>query len=298
MRHDRSVEFETVRTGDGRDLLVGVTGPTDGRPFVMQRGTPSGLTDLPEISRPAAERGLRTIYYERPGYAGSTPQPGRTVLDAAGDVQAILDHLGHDRFVTVGASGGGPHALACAAALADRCAAAATLAGVAPFEADGLDWLAGMGPENVAEFAAAEQGPEALTTFLAAQADGLAAVTGEQLAEAFGQLISDVDRAALTGNLAEGLAASVRRAVSAGVDGWRDDDLAFIQPWGFALATITVPVSIWQGAQDRMVPFAHGNWLAEHIPAARIHLRPDEGHLSLIGAFDRVLDDLLDLAGW
>jgi pimeloyl-ACP methyl ester carboxylesterase len=292
------MEFETIRTGDGRDLEIGVTGPADGRPLVMHTGTPSGLTDLPEISRPATERGLRTIYYGRPGYGGSTPQPGRTVLDAAGDVRAILDHLGHDRFVTVGWSGGGPHALACAAALADRCAAAATLAGVAPFEADGLDWLAGMGPENVEEFAAAEQGPAALTTYLTAAAEGFAAVTGGHVADALGQLISDVDRAALTGQLAEGLAASLRRSVSAGVAGWRDDDLAFVRPWGSALATIAVPVSIWQGAQDRMVPFAHGTWLAGHIPAARVHLRPDEGHLSLIGAFDRVLDDLLDSARW
>ena len=287
-----------MRTRDGRELAVGVTGPPDGRPFVMQMGTPSGLTDLPRISRSAADRGLRTIRYARPGYAGSTPQPGRTVLDAAGDVRAILDHLGHDRYVTVGWSGGGPHALACAAAPADGCAAVATLAGVAPFEADGLDWLAGMGPENVEEFGAAAQGPAALTAYLAPQVHELAAVTGGQLAEALGQLISDADRAALTGDLAEGLAASFRRSVAAGVDGWRDDDLAFVRPWGFALDSITVPVSVWQGAQDRMVPFAHGTWLAEHIPAARVHLRPDEGHLSLFGAVDRILDDLLDIARW
>jgi pimeloyl-ACP methyl ester carboxylesterase len=85
----------------------------------------------------------------------------------------------------------------------------------------------------------------------------------------------------------------VRRALSAGVAGWRDDDLAFVKPWGFDLEEIVVPVSIWQGAHDRMVPFAHGEWLAAHVPGARAHLHDDEGHLSLIQQLPRILDDLV-----
>lgn len=293
-----TVEVQSVPTADGRRLDVVLAGPDAGRALVVHLGTPSGATDLAQLSGPAAERGLRTIVCVRPGYAGSTPRPGRTVRDAAGDVRTVLDALGYDRFVTAGWSGGGPHALACAAELPDRCAAAASLAGVAPHDADGLDWLAGMGPENLEEFGAARAGADALTAYLEPQAAELAAVTGPELATALGGLVSPVDAAAATGDLADALAASFRSAVSTGVAGWRDDDLAFVRPWGFALPSIAVPVAVWQGEQDRMVPPAHGAWLAANLPAARAHLDPDGGHLTLIDGFAPILDDLLDLAGW
>jgi pimeloyl-ACP methyl ester carboxylesterase len=244
----------------------------------------------------AARRGLRTIVYSRPGYGESTAQPGRSVADAAADAVAVLDALDAGRFVTIGTSGGGPHALACAALLPDRCAAAASVAGVAPFAADGLDWMAGMGRENVEEFSAAAAGVEALTLFLAKQAEVLATVRGTDVAEAFGGLVPEVDRRALTGEFAEFVAASFRRAVVGGIAGWRDDDLAIVRDWGFRPGA-GAPVAIWQGGQDLMVPYAHGEWLAAHIPGARVHLLPDEGHLSLhISTLDEILDDLLDLA--
>ena len=244
--------------------------------------------------RAVAGRGWQLVTYSRPGYAGSTRHEGRSVADAAADVATILDSLGIDHFVTLGWSGGGPHALACAALLPERCDGAATLAGVAPYDAEGLDFLAGMGPENVEEFGAAARSRAELDAFLGTFAEALADTTPEGLADSLGGLIDDVDRAALaTGELAEMLATSVRRAVSAGIDGWRDDDLAFVRDWGFDLGAISVPVSVWQGAHDRMVPFAHGRWLAAHIPGAREHLYDDEGHLSLVGSRCRaILDDL------
>lgn len=290
-------ETITVRTPDGRDLEVLQIGPAGGAPFVLHVGTPSAARDIPQVNRAARERGLRTVIYSRPGYATSTPAPGRSVAAAAADTRAVLDALDLDRFVTLGWSGGGPHALACAALLPGRCLAAATLAGVAPYPADGLNWLAGMGEENVTEFNAARAGEKELTAFLSAEAPGLATVTGAEVASALGGLVSDVDKAALTGDFADALAGSFRRAVSTGIAGWRDDDLAFVRPWGFALSDITVPVSVWQGGQDRMVPYAHGTWLAERIPGVRVHLYDDEGHLSLVNQFGRILDDLLDLAG-
>ena len=153
---------------------------------------------------------------------------------------AILDHLGLDRFVTLGWSGGGPHALACAALLPDRCRAAASLAGVAPFDADGLDFLAGMGPENVEEFGAAAESRAALEAFLErARAATATDITGEQVADALGGLIDDVDRAALTGELADVAGGDVpARALDLGLAGWRDDDLAFVAAVGLrAVAT-------------------------------------------------------------
>jgi len=325
----------TIDVPDGRSVEILTAGPPDGLPLVFHDGTPGGLVAYPPMVEAAAVRGLRTVLHSRPGYGASTPRPGRRVADDAGDVAAILRVLGAETFVTVGVSGGGPHALACAALLPDRCLAAATMGGVAPRRAESLDWLAGMGPENVEEFAAADRGEQALTEYLSGPARELAEVTGAEVAASLGGLISAPDRAALTGEFADYLAASFRAAVSTGIAGWRDDDLAFAGSWGFwfgpgvrmgPLATLLSarpgadtpdgpdgpdeadgldgadgprrPIAIWQGDEDRMVPFGHGRWLAAHIPGARSHLLKGEGHLTIpVKWYGQVLDDLLALAG-
>jgi pimeloyl-ACP methyl ester carboxylesterase len=294
-----TAEKVIVRAADGRQLEALASGPAGGLTVVLHNGTPAGLMAAPRIAAAAAERGLRLVLYARPGYEGSTPDPGRRVADATADLAAVLDGLGAGEFVTVGWSGGGPHALACAALLPGRCLAAASMAGVAPYHAEGLDWLAGMGQENLAEFDAAVAGPEALTSFLEPAARELASVTGADVAPGLGDLASAADKAALTGEFADYLAASFRAAVAGSVAGWRDDDLAFITDWGFTMADVAAgaPVAVWQGDQDMMVPWSHGQWLAAHIPGARVHLLPGEGHLTLVHAFGAILDDLMDLAG-
>jgi pimeloyl-ACP methyl ester carboxylesterase len=299
------MERRSLGMADGRIVEIVADGPEDGLPLVLHEGTPVGLHLYPPTVEAAAVRGLRTVLIARPGYEGSTPRPGRLVADVAEDVAEVLSALGADTFVTMGWSGGGPHTLACAALLPGRCLAAASIAGVAPYGADGLDWMAGMGPENVEEFSAALKGEAALTEFLLNAADGLQDVTGEQVAEALGGLVSEADRAALTGEYADHLAASLHAALSSGLAGWRDDDLAFATDWGYDLGWKSAgqehnaaPVAIWQGDQDKMVPFAHGEWLASHIPGARSRLQKGEGHLTLtVTSLDRILDDLLDMAG-
>jgi pimeloyl-ACP methyl ester carboxylesterase len=294
-------EQKLISLPDGRDLHVLIAGAETGMPLVVHEGTPVGLVVHPPTVRAARERGLRIVQIARPGYEESTPLPGRTVGDVAADTAAVLDELGADTFVTYGASGGGPHALACAAKLPGRCLAAASVAGVAPYRAEGLDFLAGMGPENVEEFSAALKGSTALTAFLDQAAAGLEKVTAEDVAASLGGLVSGADAAALAGDekYAATLAAGLKAALRNGIAGWRDDDLAFTVDWGFELdRKNAAPVAIWQGDQDRMVPFAHGQWLAAHIPGARVHLKPGEGHLSLqLTALGDILADLLDLAG-
>lgn len=289
----------TVGTPDGRQLEVLVTGPDEGLPLLFHTGTPGGLVPCRWVTEAAAAYGLRTVMYARPGYAGSTPQPGRRVADCAADVTAILDRLDAVAFIALGWSGGGPHALATAALTGGRCRAVASLAGVAPSGAAGLDWLSGMGPENVEEFSAATQGPEVLGQLLTAQAAQLAGVAGSDVAETLGGLLSAADRSVLTGEFADYLAASTRAALSTGVAGWRDDDLAFASDWGFGGEDLAgVPTAIWQGGQDRMVPLAHGAWLGAQVPGASIHLLPGEGHLTLITALiGQVLAELASLAG-
>jgi pimeloyl-ACP methyl ester carboxylesterase len=236
----------------------------------------------------AARRGLRTVYYTRPGYGASTPHPGRTVADAAADTAAILDALGADTFRTVGWSGGGgPHALACAALLPDRCLAAASVAGVAPFAVPDLDWLAGIGADNVTEFGAA------LTGYLVGQAEILRAVTPADLAQAMGNLLPDVDRRQLTGQFAHFIAQSFRDAGTNGVAGWLDDDLTFVRDRGFPLG-VGAPVCQLAGRAGPDGAVGAGP-VAGRAPArATARLLPDEGHLSLaVGSFEDILDDLL-----
>ena len=277
-----------VTTPDGRTLDVAEVGAQDGPVLVAHHGTPAAGRLYRSEVESAERRGLRLVAYSRPGYASSTPRPERVVADAAGDVSAILDILGVERFATYGWSGGGPHALACAALLAGRCAAAATIAGVAPATAPDLDWLAGMGEGNLAEFAAARDGRERLTEYCRADADGIMAAGPEQLADAFRPHLSGVDSRALTGELAAFLSESTTAGLESGVDGWVDDDFAFLAPWGFDVEAIRVPVLVWQGGQDLMVPTDHARWLRQHVAGAEGGVLEDEGHLTLFA--DRVGD--------
>lgn len=285
-----------VPTPDGRSIEVLVEGAPDGFPLVYHSGTPSGVAPVPLLHVAARERGLRVVTYSRPGYGGSTARPDRTVADAAADVATTLDALGARRFVTLGWSGGGPHALP-----VQRCCPTAAWPPRRwlvwrPIQHQAIRLARRMAAESVEEFTAATQGAEVLTAWLTPVAAKLAAVTTEDMAASMGGLVSQPDSAGLEGGLATNtlphLAASFRHAMASGVAGWRDDDLAFVAGWGFDLASISVPMSIWQGDEDRMVPYTHGLWLAADIPAARNHLYPGEGHLSLIAQMGQVLDDL------
>ena len=292
--------YETVQiaTVDGRRLEVQVAGPEDGRALVFHVGTPSAGRLFAPMVEAGSSWGVRHITYSRPGYGGSQRHAGRSVADCAADVAAIADELGIDRFMTAGWSGGGPHALACAAVLGERVIAAASIAGVAPFEADGLDWLDGMGQENIDEFAATAAGDAELLAHLERNAPSMAAATAAGLLAGFGDLLCEVDRRALTGEFAQYLAGCTGAAVENGIWGWFDDDIAFYRAWGFDLQDISRPVTIWQGGQDRFVPYAHGQWLARNVAGARGELHPGHGHLSLVvESYGEILEDLLAHVG-
>jgi pimeloyl-ACP methyl ester carboxylesterase len=292
-------EYATVTTTDGRELEVLTGGDPDGFPWLFHSGSPSAAVPYEPFSTMAADSGLRMITYSRPGYGASTRRERERpqMADDLADMTTILDALGAERFVTLGWSGGGPRALACAALLPGRCLAAATLAGVGPKDGDGLDWFAGMAAENVAEYTEASKGIEAYTAFMTEELGPMKDVTGDQVAASLGGLVTPVDQAFCTDAFAEWLAAEFRGSLAQGVGGAVDDGLAAVAPWGYDLTTITVPVAVWQGAQDAMVPFAHGQWLAAHVPGARPHLYDDEGHLSLIARLPEILDELKELAG-
>ncbi|WP_375503547.1 alpha/beta fold hydrolase [uncultured Jatrophihabitans sp.] len=279
---------------DGRRLEIEVSGPADGVPLLFHHGTPGSSAPVRAFGRASSARGLRLVTYSRAGYGDSSRLPGRSVVDVVADAEAVLDFVDAPRCLVAGWSGGGPHALACGARLSSRVAGVLSIAGVGPYGVAGLDFLAGMGEQNVQEFGAALAGPEALRAFLDKDAKELRTTTSAHIVSALSSLLPDVDVAVLTDEFGEDMVAGFAGALRHGVDGWLDDDLAFTRPWGFDLAEIRVPTFIWQGSADLMVPFAHGRWLASAVPGATVHLIDGEGHLSIgIGALDAMLDELV-----
>jgi pimeloyl-ACP methyl ester carboxylesterase len=282
-----------VPTRDGRTLHVYEAGDPAGQPVLVHHGTPGSGILAGSWATDAQAQGIRLIGYDRPGYGRSGRAAGRTVADVADDVTAILDALGIGRFRTWGVSGGGPHALACAALLSDRAESVASIASVAPYDAEGLDYLTGMGESNVDEFGAALEGEAALRPFLNAAAAEMATAGPDGLAVALESILPDVDVAALDGGFAQFMFEWMDVGLQPGLDGWLDDDLAFVAPWGFDLATIRTPLLLVHGRLDLMVPFSHGEWLAAHIPGVTPNLWDTEGHVSMVAQIPDVHSWLL-----
>jgi len=286
----------TIRVKDGRELMYAEWGDPGGVPVFALHGTPGCRLNrpTPEEEKIAAA-GIRLVTYDRPGYGGSQRHRGRRVVDCVGDVEAIADALGIDRFAVEGGSGGGPHALAVGARLPGRVTAVQCVAGVAPHPATAFDWTAGMHPENVKEFGWALEGEERLTEELTKlQAQVLARVAEDPAKLLDGFELPDADVEKLHDPAVQQLVReSVVEECRNGVGGWVDDDLAFTYPWGFDVAELAVPVEVRYGASDVLVPAAHGAWLSSHIPGATARVEPGKGH---IGDPDESLAHLSRLA--
>jgi pimeloyl-ACP methyl ester carboxylesterase len=271
---------------DGRSLRVYDTCPDDagGRlPVFYHHGTPNIGAPPEPLFADADRLGIRWVSHDRPGYGGSAPQPGRDVASAAADVASVADALGIGQFAVLGHSGGGPHALACAALLPERVLAAVSIAGLAPFDAAGLDWFAGFGAAGAAELGAAAAGRAALERHLAS-------------AEFDPEMFTPADVAALDGAWSW-FHSVVGPAIDGGPAGMVDDNLAAVAAWGCDLGQVEAPVLILHGDQDRMVPSAHGQWLAAHCGPAQLWLRPGDGHISVLGSAPAALEWLREQAG-
>ena len=283
-----SREFD-IRSGDGRLVHVYDDGDPAGTLLVYHHGTPlSGL--LPSLwAQVAHAQGVRLVSFDRAGYGGSDRHPGRRIADVVADTEAVADALNAERLFVFGESGGGPYALGCATLLPARVIAAASMSGPAPFDADGLDFLADMGQDNIDEFNAALAGEHALRTYLSEQREALLGTNPQTMHEVAESLLSPVDRAVLTGDLVEWIHAATIRGLESGYDGWLDDDAATIRPWGFDLRENRVPVLIQAGKQDLFVPYAHARWLVDNIPETTDALSADDGHLTLLTDFQRTV---------
>jgi pimeloyl-ACP methyl ester carboxylesterase len=271
----------TVRTPDGRTHAVEDAGDPAGRPVLAHEGTPNSRHLYGPWVADAAGRGLRLICYDRPGYGGSTAQPGRSTADCAGDVRAICAALEIDRLAMWGWSGGGAHVLACAALLPDLVVAVASLASLAPYGAEGLDYFAGMTQDDADETRLLLTDPEAAGAKIDKDREGLLAASASDVAQAFGSVAAPVDAAVLQGGMASWMAYALHEGLAPGSQGWWDDSRAHMRPWGFQVADITVPVLLLHGRQDNFVPFGHGQWLAAHISGVEARLLDNDGHLTL-----------------
>mgnify|MGYP003348545656 FL=1 len=278
----------------GRKLEYLDNGVESDKAILFLHGTPGSAlawnSYLPEV------KGVRAIATSRAGNGLSDRNKGRTVADDLNDQREILDHFGISRFVSIGWSGGGPHSLNMTRE--SRCKAAFTLAGVGEWGHADLDFLADMGPENHEEFGEALKGERAIEEWMKVNAVAYNDIKGSDLIEAFGGLIGDADKRALTPEVAEQMAVGMRHSGSVSFYGWVDDDLAFVRDFGFDITKIDKPVILYQGDDDFMVPKAHSEWLAKHIPTARLNFVPGHGHISLTQHYrSEIIKQALTLLG-
>jgi pimeloyl-ACP methyl ester carboxylesterase len=298
----------------GRTVAYETWGDERGTAIFLLHGTPGGL--LGPRPRGLELRLMRTrlITYDRPGYGRSDRLIGRRVVDAATDVAAVADHLGIERFAVVGRSGGAPHALACAAALGDRVTAVASLVGVAPRDADGLDWTAGMCPSNRRQYTevwrayhGVDDGrppaiPASAAGILSRNTDALVNPSTDFLQGRLRPDMDDADVDALTDpGIRRLVVDNFRQATTdeqlvpfgAGgqrvLAGWLDDNLAFCGPWGFPLDAVRQPALLWHGERDTFSPVGHSRWLAERLPDASLVVNPAAAHFGAV----KVLPDVL-----
>lgn len=260
-------DVRTIQMPGGRALAFAEWGRPDGFPVIYHHGTPSSRLEHWPDGESLAKLGVRLVTFDRPGYGRSEPVPGRTLLDVAGDVERLADHLGLGRFALSGMSGGAPFVLATAYALGDRVSRAAVSCGLGPLDRPGA--LEDTTPAQVEEMEVARHHPERLAEFLD-RLDVGASMPEEELV-AFGSIPG----------LAAVMIPSVSEATRQGWAGVIADDRCFVSPWGFALRDLDVPLWLWHGDRDALAPLHHASYIAERVGSAQLKVCAGEGHIAM-----------------
>ncbi|HET6988439.1 MAG TPA: alpha/beta hydrolase [Kribbella sp.] len=275
-----------LRLADGRTLHVYDSAPGDDARLtvVWHHGTPN-LGVPPEPLFEAGEwLGIRWVSFDRPGYGGSTAAPGRTIASVAADLTTVVDTLGIGTFALMGYSGGGSFALGSAAVLGERVEAVVTLAAIAPYDAEGLDWYDGMVPSGLASLRAAAAGRSAKERHEASGVEYEPEFTAADLAmfdgpwDWLGSVAGD-------------------KAMPNGPDGLIDDDCSYVLPWGCDPTAITAPILLVHGTADGVIPSSHGRWLADHLATSYLDLRPGLGHVSVLAHAEEGLEWIREQTG-
>ncbi|WP_225891401.1 alpha/beta fold hydrolase [Streptomyces dioscori] len=286
-------EMELLHLGEGRVLEFTVRGPEDGPVVLFHHGMPGSAVPMDSVLDSVTGKGYRVVTYSRPGYGASTASPGRTVADTAETCRLLMDHLGVHEYWVAGWSAGGPYALASAVADSERVSGVLLIASFAPYDGEGLDFVEGMGVQNHVLFGSGARGEQEQRAIVSQMAAIVRDSDPAELAAGMASLLPKVDAAELIGAYGVDNAAHMNHGLAVGEDGWLEDLRALTAPWGFDPADITVPVELWHGALDQMVPVAHGQWLTRRLPTVHGHIEGGHGHISLgVGRLGHKLDRL------
>ena len=284
--------IESIGLPDGRRLDVRSSGPTDAPAVFFHHGSPGSAMNIHCYDESAHRHGLRFLTMSRAGFGNSTPRPGRHIVDVVGDTQAALDHFGVERCMFVGVSGGAPHALACAARLSGS-SNVTIICGIGPAVEMGSERFIGQREFLRALIDSMQTGREQVRD-LVAPTWNVSALTPQRFMSRMASRLPTADQAVVDEAYAEQFVANLQEALRQSLDGLVDDQIAIASPWGFDLAEIAIPVSVWHGTLDETVPVDHAYWLADHISNATVHIEDGEGHLSIsVHAIDRVFDEML-----
>lgn len=260
------MEYRLLTLSDGRDLEYATNALPSSCAVVFHQGTLCDLSEWTSWLHQFERLGVRALAFNRSGYGRSSGKDGRVTLDVGHDVAQLADHLGLRAFVSVGWSGGGSHALA--TSIDSRCTGVVTLAGIAPFARDDLDFYEGMKNADIDEYDAALRDIDELVSLIDDPEHG--------------NEWCEPDRIAMASPAMDEVNGAIERALSFGRRCLVDDYSSYLSAWGFDVEEITVPVVIFQGDADENVPVAHAKWLTRHIKGSQLRLYPGEGHMSLV----------------
>ena len=268
-----------ISTPDGRELWLESSGSPLGKTLLFHNGTPTSRKLFQEMVVEGTDRGAHLICYERPGYGGSTPHPGRSIADSVKDVLAIATYFRKERIAVWGISGGGPHAIAAAVLLPELVCAAATFASLAPITAPHFDFFQGMSEKKARERKLYFSDEVAFQNYLRESRQEILSANSHYLSAKLAAMAPEVR---VSRSFYEFSYETMRRAVEKGIEGYLEDYQAFFSEWGLDLSQNTVPIQLWHGRNDSDVPFHHSVWLSEAIPHSELNLTSTDGHFSIL----------------
>jgi pimeloyl-ACP methyl ester carboxylesterase len=287
---DATTTARTITLADGRTVAFVDHGPEGAPAVVFAHGFMACRLSAPVVE---GDPPVRVIAIDRPGIGGSSPQPGRRVLDWPGDVAALVDALGVDEFAVLGHSGGGPFAAACAFRLADRVHALGLACAFAPMDRTGA--TDGMNHRMAKAMPMLRRAPWMTRLMCSSLPRQYARDPEKAFERQFGRDLPPCDRRALENDTAR------RSLLDAAVESTRggarslalESQLMFSRPWGFVPSSIAVPTRLWYGADDTLTPPSMGEYLHAQIAGSELVVYPDEGHMALFTHWDEIVRTLV-----
>jgi pimeloyl-ACP methyl ester carboxylesterase len=293
----RALSDSVLQLAEGRALAYTEWGDPGGAPVFFCHGTPHSRVWCPD-EEATTRVGVRLIIADRPGFGGSDPELGHTLIGWSDDLQELADALGISRFAVAGWSAGGIYAAACAGAISERVTAAGVVSsrtisvynfGERPQALEELD-----DEERRVHELVDELGLEAAARQLSLEEEDWALGLLEQPQRVLdGYEVPDGDKWFYADeSRAKPWFDAVREAVRQGPLGACCEGAALVSPWNFRLADISVPVHLWYGGQERAVYREAAEFAAETIPDSRLTAWPDDGHIGVAKHWSEILEAL------